>query len=703
MTQSVAAPLLIELLTEELPPRALRRLGEAFAHSITESLIERGLAQPGVDVQMFASPRRLAVRVKDVIAQAGDRVIELKGPSVKVGLDAQGQPTQALQKWAQKQGVDPALLQRAHDGRQEIFVARREVTGDHLENVITPVIESALHSLPIPKVMNYQLADGRTTVSFVRPAHGLIVLHASTVVPAQALGLQSGRSTLGHRFQCQVPVEITDASAYEALLADHGRVIAGFDVRRQRIEDALTQRAASLGAFLGEAAAVQALLEEVTALVEWPAVYVGEFEPEFLQVPQECLILTMRTNQKYFPLFDRDGKLLPKFLIVSNMALEEPRNIIDGNQRVVRPRLADARFFFEQDKKATLASRIEKLGSVVYHGRLGTQAQRMERVRAIALGLATQLAVDATLCERAAMLAKTDLLTGMVGEFPELQGIMGRYYARHDGEPAAVAQALAEQYLPRFAGDALPSTEVGTVLALADKLETLAGLFGIGQLPSGDKDPFALRRHALGVIRMLIEKKLVLGLDRALQIAFEQFPQAASNACDELKVFFLDRLSGFLRDKGYAATEVAALIEQAPMNLASVPARMQAVRAFATLPQAPALAAANKRIGNILRKQAASLQLAEQIDAAVLVEPAEKTLAALVTQLQPQVDARMAAEDFTGALTLMAQARDPVDAFFNEVMVMADDPKVRDNRLALLAQLHRLMNQVADLSKLSAS
>ncbi|HLS54684.1 MAG TPA: glycine--tRNA ligase subunit beta, partial [Zeimonas sp.] len=431
----------------------------------------------------------------------------------------------------------------------------------------------------------------------------------------------------------------------------------------------------------------------------WPAVYVGEFEREFLQVPQECLILTMRTNQKYFPLFEADGRLLPKFLIVSNMAVDDPRFIVDGNQRVVRPRLADARFFFEQDRKAPLAARVGQLASVVYHAKLGTQGERVERVRAIAREVATMLHADATLADRAALLAKTDLLTGMVGEFPELQGVMGAYYARHDDEPDAVARAIAEQYLPRFAGDVLPASETGTVLAIADKLETLAGLFGIGQQPSGDKDPFALRRHALGVVRMLVEHRLELPLNALVDASFRAFGDRVAHAHAELETFFYERLASYLRERGFAAQEISAVVDQRPAQLALVPARLDAVREFSRLPEAEALAAANKRIVNILRK--AGDGIGGAVDRTLLSEPAERALADRIAELRPQVEARMAAADFTGAMTLMAKAREPVDRFFDDVMVMADDERVRANRLALLSGLRHLMNQVADISKLS--
>ena len=692
-------PLLIELFTEELPPKALSRISEAFAQSLLNSLVERGLAEAGTAIERFATPRRLAARIANVLAHAPERTVEAKGPSVKVGLDASGAPTQALIKWAERQGASIEALARASDGKQECFYWRSTAPGDTLAQCITALINTALAALPIPKVMQYQLADGLTNVSFVRPAHRLMVLHGADVIEAHTLGLTSGRITEGHRFLSDGLITITDALGYEAALESPGKVLASFERRRDCIRVALEARAQALGASLGEAAQVQPLLEEVTALVEWPVVYVGEFEKQFLQVPQECLILTMRTNQKYFPLFDAEGRLLSRFLIVSNTETADPSAIIDGNERVIRPRLADARFFFEQDRKAPLAARVTQLGSVVYHAKLGTQTERVERVRAIAGSLASLAGGDAEKLDRAALLAKADLLTGMVGEFPELQGIMGRYYALHDGEPAEVAQAIVEHYQPRFAGDALPQSQCGTLLAVADKLETLAGMFGIGQLPTGDKDPFALRRHALGVIRILIEKRLSLPLPTLINAAFSAFGDRLKPAPGELETFFHERLSGYLRERGYSAQETASVVEQRPADLARVPDRLEAVRAFSQLPQAQALAAANKRIGNLLRKSGA--EAAPATDPARLVEPAEIALGGAVLRLEPEVSARLGVHDYGAALALLAGAREPVDRFFDEVMVMVDDPALRANRLALLTRLHALMNGVADISRLS--
>jgi glycyl-tRNA synthetase beta chain len=706
-----AASLLIEVFTEELPPKALARLGHSFSSSIQQQLQEFGLIASGSEPASFASPRRLAVRLADVAEEAPERKLEVKGPSMKVGLDGQGQPTQALIKWAEKQGAALDQLQRISDGKQEVFVARVKHPGAKLAAVIQAVIEKALAQLPIPKMMRYQLADGVTTVSFVRPAHSLIVLHGAKVMDCEILGLRSGRSTLGHRFQSEGSIEITDASTYEHQLLD-ARVIASFAERREKIATALNQAASQHQATLGDEATVDSLLDEVTALVEWPAVYVGQFETHFLEVPQECLILTMRTNQKYFPLFANDGSLLAQFLLVSNMQVDDPKLIIDGNQRVVRPRLADAKFFFEQDRKTPLADRVSQLDKVVYHAKLGTQLARSKRVGAIASVLSTMTqqslnSSDPADLQRAAQLAKADLLSNMVGEFPELQGIMGRYYAKHDGESEAVAQAIAEHYQPRFAGDALPASDTGVLLALADKLETLCGLFLIGQTPTGDKDPFALRRHALGVLRMLIERKLSVPwramIERSMN-QFEGYEAQVEQASGKLAEFMLDRLAGMQREANHPALAVQSVLQDPPALLFEVPQRLQAVREFQLLPQSVNLAAANKRIQNILRKngQLDSRLATPSIDASLLIEPAEKQLAQWLDQNAQAC--RLAVEQgrYSESLALLAQSSAAVDAFFEQVMVMAPEEELRNNRIALLVNLHQVMNQVADLSTLSA-
>ncbi len=724
MTSTAQADLLIELFTEELPPKALKALGASFSGTIVSELQSRALVATDVQAEGFASPRRLAVRVPAVAARGQDRKVEVKGPSTKVGLGADGQPTMALIKWAEKQGARVEQLTQGNDGKQDCFYFQSTLPGVVLAEQIDAIVHSALSKLPVPKVMQYQLADGHTNVSFVRPAHRLIVLHGNQVLPAQALGLTSDRITEGHRFHSSGTISIADPAAYAQTLQSQGKVIASYAARRAAIAASLLDTAQREGARLSakpEVSDREALegelagyVDEVTALVEWPRVYVAGFEARFLQVPQECLILTMRTNQKYFPLFDAKGKLLPRFLVVSNMDLADPKNIIEGNQRVVRPRLSDAEFFFTQDQKASLASRVPQLGQVVYHAKLGTQLQRTERVKALAQAIASLLGADPAPAGRAAELAKADLLSGMVGEFPELQGIMGEYYARHDGEAPEVAQAIAQHYQPRFAGDALPAYPYGTAVAMADKLETLAGIWGIGQQPTGDKDPFALRRHALGVVRMLIETAapgqragLPLSLTALLEQAFAGLAALATVKADVagLRAFVLDRARGLLRDKGYAPAHIEACLateqgeDAQSFRLDTLIQRLDAVQAFALLPEAQALAAANKRIGNILKKNDGAAS--GTVDADRLIEPAEKTLHQAIVAAAPRAQALLDQGQLAESLKSLAQLREPVDAFFDSVMVMADDSAVRNNRLALLSSLHRLMNRVADLSLLS--
>ncbi|MBA3479229.1 MAG: glycine--tRNA ligase subunit beta [Lautropia sp.] len=716
----MTAPLLVELFTEELPPRALHKLATAFSGSIAAQLQAHGLigAQHAQPAQVHCTPRRLAVVLPQVLATAPARKLQLKGPSVAVALDAQGQPTMALKKWAEKQGAAIAALTRASDGKQECFYYHPVADGLALADVIQPVLEQALNALPTPRLMNYQLADGVTTVSFVRPAHRLTVLHGEQVLPCRVLGLAADRVTQGHRFQSSGTIRIESATSYERQLRDAGHVVSSFAARRSLIADALMARSSELGASMAvtptDEAQVEALLDEVTALVEWPAVYVGRFEDVYLEVPQECLILTMRTNQKYFPLFDPEGGLLSSFLIVSNTAIEDPCAIIDGNERVVRPRLADARFFFDQDRKTRLADRVERLGDVVYHAGLGSQADRSQRVCALAGQVAQLLGQDPAAVKRAALLAKADLLTGMVGEFPELQGIMGRYYARHDGEPPAVAQAIAEQYLPRFAGDALAESPAGTCLALADKLETLAGIWGIGQRPTGEKDPFALRRQALGVVRMLVEQSLPLELSGLIEHACRPLLALPRFDCDVsgLHAFICERLRGYLRDRGFEAADIEAALAVDAQRLDRIENRLVALAEFRRLPEFEALAAANKRIANILRK---SQQLEQpeqpeqpepdgadgtQVRRDLLAEPAEAALFEALLAVRPVVHSHLAQLDFTQALEALAGLRAPVDAFFDKVMVNAPQPHLKVNRLVLLRELRHLMNRVADLSQL---
>ena len=700
-----AKNLLVELFVEELPPKALKKLGEAFAAALANSLKNAGLAPSTATATAYASPRRLAAHLTDVAAVAADKPVVQKLMPVAVGLDAAGNATPALLKKLAALGADAlavGALRRENDGKADILFYDSLAKGATLAEGLQKAIEAALAALPIPKVMGYQLADGWSSVNFVRPAHALVALHGADVVPVSVLGLESGRKTHGHRFEAAVePVVFANADEYAAKLASDGAVIASFAERRAEIARQLAAAAAKAG---GKPIDDDALLDEVTALVERPNVLIGQFEAEFLAVPQECLILTMKANQKYFPLLDAAGKLTNKFLVVSNISPADPSAVIGGNERVVRPRLADAKFFFDQDRKKTLESRVLNLAKVVYHNKLGTQGERVQRVCAIAKAIGQQLGGEslALHAEQAALLAKADLLTDMVGEFPELQGIMGRYYALHDGLDNDIADAIEDHYKPRFAGDSLPRGKVGTVVALADKLETLVGMFGIGQIPTGDRDPFALRRHALGVIRMLSEGNLNLPLNELLTAAASVFAaiDGFKPAESALADFIYDRLAGSLREQGYTAQEVDAVVSQRPQRLGDIPKRLAAVRAFSALPEAAALAAANKRVGNILKKVEDSVDA--WVDTALLREAAEVALHAALVDVVPQADAAFVTGDYSESLQALAALRAPVDSFFDVVMVNADDPALRANRLGLLAMLHAAMNQVADLSKLSA-
>jgi glycyl-tRNA synthetase beta chain len=717
--------LLVELLVEELPPKALRKLGEAFASVLSDQLRAQGLVDERATVTPYASPRRLAVHITDVAGRALDKPVSQKLMPVSVGLDASGQPTPALLKRLGALGADASAvpgLKRAVDGKAEALFFESIAPGATLAEGLQKALDEAIAKLPIPKLMSYQLESGCeqpgwTSVSFVRPAHGLMVLHGTDVVFAQALGLTAGNITQGHRFEAlKSPVVLTDADAYAHTLAQDGAVIASFDERRAEIVRQLAAAAERVG---GGCKPIDddALLDEVTALVERPNVLVCEFEPQFLDVPQECLILTMKANQKYFPLLDAQGRLTSRFLVVSNISPGDASAVVGGNERVVRPRLADAKFFFDQDRKKTLASRVEGLDKVVYHNKLGTQGERVQRVRAIAKAIGQQLGGDvlAQSADTAAQLAKTDLLTDMVGEFPELQGIMGGYYARHDGLTEEVAFAIEDHYKPRFAGDELPRNMTGVVVALADKLETLVGMFGIGNLPTGDKDPFALRRHALGVIRMLVEKSLPLDITEAMMLGFGAFMDLGANnlstawklAFDgkapegmaSLTEFIYDRLAGSLREQGYSAQEVDAVLALRPERFDNVSKRLDAVRTFTALPEAPALAAANKRIGNILKKSEGT---GSAVHEGLLLEPAEKVLFGAMQATVPAADVQFDAGDYTRSLKTLAALRAPVDAFFDGVMVNADDAALKANRLGLLKQLHEAMNRVADLSRLAS-
>ena len=706
--------LLVELFVEELPPKALRKLGEAFASVLAAGLKAQGLATDASVVTPFASPRRLAAHVTAVNAQAADKAVSQKLMPVAVGLNAAGEATPALLKKLASVGADASVvsqLKRQLDGKAEALFFDSVVTGATLVEGLQKALDESLAKLPIPKVMQYQLADGWTSVNFVRPAHGLVALHGDAVVPIGVLGLQAGRTTHGHRFEAAVdPIELTHADQYAEQLETQGAVIASFDKRRAAIARQLQAAAAKQGLTPIDDAA---LLDEVTALVERPNVLLCKFEEAFLTVPPECLILTMKANQKYFPLLEAAGRLTNQFLIVSNITPADPSRVIEGNERVVRPRLADAKFFFDQDQKKSLESRVAALDKVVYHAKLGSQGERTKRVQAIAKSIADSAFAHEKIsgdADRAAVLAKADLLTDMVGEFPELQGVMGGYYALHDNESRSVAEAIEDHYKPRFAGDSLPRGKVGVVVALADKLETLVGLFGIGQLPTGDKDPFALRRHALGVVRLLVENDLPLSQFELIGMAFAVFPVGLLeqevvweghkiSKVVQVDMFINERAIGYWRDRGFPESHVDAVhqVNDVPSDHGK---RLAAVLSFASLPEAPALASANKRVANILKKSLKKVR--PQFDEALLIEPAERTLAVALQKVEPHANAAFERGDYAASLQALAALKTPVDAFFESVMVNAEDPALRANRLGLLATLHAAMNRVADLSKLAS-
>lgn len=689
--------LLVELFTEELPPKALNNLGQAFSKLLSDRLSAEGHLSEQSCVTAYASPRRLACSITDVAGTSPAKVEKVRLLPVSVGLDAQGQPSAPLIKKLNALGIehiDVTQLERVSDGKQDVLHIQRSIAGKALTESLHTALEEATTKLPIPKVMSYQRPDGHT-VHFVRPAHRLVALHGDQVVPAQVLGLQAGRTTMGHRFLSAGELQLQHADQYESQLRDQGKVVAGFEARRQLILQLLADQAQG-----DVVVQPDDLIDEVTALVEWPVVYEGQFEKEFLEVPQECLILTMQANQKYFAITDQQGKMKNRFLLVSNLLTDDPVLIVNGNARVLRARLADAKFFFDQDRKKTLESRISGLGNVVYHNKLGTQLDRNGRLVKLAGELAHVCGADQALAQRAALLCKADLLTDMVGEFPELQGNMGEHYAHHDQENSLVAQAIADHYSPRFAGDQLPRNPVGLAAALADKLETLVGIYSIGLVPTGDKDPFALRRHALGIIRMMVEKGLQLNIRTALQTTaslFADYPDF-KDSTDAIYNFVLDRLRGYLRDQGYTNSEIESVVSQQPAQFNDLVARLSAVRAFAKLNEAQALAAANKRISNILKKAEST---PPALQTALLKEPAEQALAAKVAQLAPVSTAAYDQGDFQHSLAVLASLKVEVDAFFDGVMVMDKDEALKNNRLALLSWMHSLMNRVADIAQLA--
>ena len=680
----MAATLLVELLTEELPPKSLKELSEVFASKLFFDLNKDRFLEDGSAVSTLATPRRLAILITKSKGRSADSERDIQGPPVTAA-------TQAVAGFAKKNGVAVEALKKQQGPKGEIYVAHVKVAGQALAEVLAGKVEAALKALPIPKVMRWGSGDAQ----FVRPVHGLVMLHGKDIIPGIVLGLESGRSSKGHRFMGKSEITIGNADEYEKKLLDEGKVLADFGKRKTEIDKQLQAEAKNQNSSLGE---YQVLLDEVTALVEHPSVYVGEFDKGFLEIPQECLILTMRQNQKYFPLFDAAGKLTGKFLIVSNMQVADPRHIIGGNQRVVRPRLEDARFFFDQDRKQRLEERIPLLARVVYHNKLGSQLERVQRIKLLAGKIARALGADALLAERAAELAKADLLTGMVGEFPELQGIMGRYYALHDQEPAAVADAIEAHYRPRFAGDKLPEGPIACAVALADKLDAIAGLFSVGRQPTGDKDPFGLRRAALGVVRILVENRLHLSLYELAKAACEPFK---SQTPVELIEFVYDRFTGYLMEQGYSTLQVDSVLSKHPVNLGVVPQQLEAVKAFQALPEAESLAAANKRVANILKQAEAKGETPVNAELSALTDPAERALHEAIRAASEKAKPLYEKGDYAGYLKSFAVLKAPVDTFFDKVMVMVDDEKVRRNRLALLRDLREAMNRVADISRLA--
>jgi glycyl-tRNA synthetase beta chain len=724
----VSDTLLVEILTEELPPKSLKQLGELFSRYFAEDLRSDGFLTAESSVKWFATPRRIAASITNVRSVAPDTEVVVKGPSVKIGLDEAGQPTPALVGFARKRGVSVEALVRVRDGKQEIFAHRDLAKGGQLETNLDLKIQDALRKLPIAKRMRW----GSGNAEFVRPVHGLVLLHGNSHFQGTVLDVDATPTTSGHRFLGKSTINLRTADAYEQQLRDEGFVVADYDLRRKSIEEQLKSAAIRIQASLKD---YQDLLDEVTALVEYPQVYVGAFEDHFLEVPHECLILTMRQNQKYFPLFNESGQLLPQFLIVSNMAVREPTAIITGNERVVRARLQDAKFFYQQDRLTTLASRVPKLGNVLYHNKLGSELARVERLRALTIHIASLMNIDTNLAERAAWLSKADRLTGMVGEFPELQGTMGRYYAIHDGEPSAVAYALEQYYRPRFSGDSLPTEPIADALAIADKIFTLISLAAIGERPTGDKDPFGFRRNALGLIRILVEKRLPLDVSLLLGKAYEifaddRFEASTVSALREqweertkldkgFKIFahgsvrrahdpevveyvytyILDRLRSYLSDLHLSPADIDAVLLKHPNRFDTVVSRVRAVEEFRNLPEAQSLAAANKRIRNILRK---SESVDGLLDQSLLVEPAERELWLALLNMEPSVRAHIHRMNYSAALFALSALSHAVNGFFDHVHVNADDSRLRANRHALLKKLDSVMNEVADISRIAA-
>ena len=685
--------LLVEIGTEELPPKALKRLSQAFSDAITAGLDEAGLGYGGV--RGFASPRRLAVRVSELDTAQRDKTVERRGPAVAAAFDDDGQPTKAAEGFARSCGVTVDALERVQTGKGEWLVFRQQQPGQATSVLIPDIVATALEQLPIPKRMRW----GDSKAQFVRPVHWIVLLFGDQVIDAELLGVRTGNLTRGHRFHHPEPIAVSAPSDYEPLL-EKAFVIADFDHRRERVREQVEAVASTAG---GKAVIDPGLLDEVTAMVEWPVALLGDFDREFLDIPPEVLISAMKGHQKYFHVVDDDGNMLPHFITVANIESRDITVVREGNERVIRPRLSDARFFWEQDRKLPLAERLEGLRQVVFQNRLGSLYDKVVRMRTLAGLIAGQLGGDSNLAERAAELCKCDLATEMVGEFPELQGIMGRYYALHDGEDPAVATAIADHYLPRFAGDTLPGDTVAQAVALADRIDTLVGIFGIGQAPTGDKDPFALRRAALGVIRILIEHALSLDLlvllIEARELINAQQPGLVADTTDDAVYdFVIGRLRVYYAGQGFAHDEIDAVVCLRPTRLDELDRRLHALAAFRKLGEAEALAAANKRISNILKKSANGDIPA--FDESLLNEPAEIALFQAIVEVGQAVEPLFDLGDYTGAMQLLAGLRGVVDDFFDHVMVNVDDIALRHNRLSLLLMLRNLFLRVADLSRL---
>nr|WP_283331033.1 glycine--tRNA ligase subunit beta [Edwardsiella anguillarum]WHP91527.1 glycine--tRNA ligase subunit beta [Edwardsiella anguillarum] len=682
---------LVEIGTEELPPKALRSLAQAFADNFRTELDNAGLAHG--DIEWFAAPRRLALKVAALNAAQLDREIEKRGPAIAQAFDAEGKPTKAAEGWARGCGISVDQAERLSTDKGEWLLYRALQKGQRAQDLLPALVASALSRLPIPKLMRW----GDSDTQFVRPVHTVTLLLGSESIPATILGVPSDRVIRGHRFMGEAEFTLDNADQYPQILLERGKVIADYNARKALIKRDAEAAAARIG---GVADLSDSLLEEVTSLVEWPVVLTAKFEEKFLAVPAEALVYTMKGDQKYFPVYDAAGKLLPNFIFVANIDSKDAQQIIAGNEKVVRPRLADAEFFFKTDRKQRLEDNLPRLESVLFQQQLGSLRDKTDRITALAGWIAQQIGADVNMATRAGQLSKCDLMTNMVFEFTDTQGVMGMHYARHDGEAEEVAVALNEQYMPRFAGDALPSSLVACAVAIADKMDTLAGIFGIGQHPKGDKDPFALRRAALGVLRIVVEKKLPLDLLTLTQEAVRLYGDKLSNASvvDDVVEFMLGRFRAWYQEEGHAVDTIQAVLARRPTRPADFDARVRAVSHFRTLPEAATLAAANKRVSNILAKSGDVL--AEQVQAALLKEPAEIRLAANLITLQEKLAPLFADGRYQEALVELATLRQPVDDFFEQVMVMADDEQVRINRLTLLNKLRDLFLQVADISVL---